>query len=299
MTNTDRTDRDVARCWNGNADQWTTDVRAGFDGYRDLFTWPAFERFVGDVAGLDAIDLGCGEGTNTRRLARSGARVTGVDLSERLIGHARRAEADGPLGIAYHVGSFSERTRFPDASFDLVISTLALMDGADLPGAMREAHRLLRPGGTLAFSVLHPCHVTPGLRWERDGDGRTTGLVVDRYHDRTPFTERWRFGDRPAPADGEAPVEPFAVPRFPRTLADWINAVAGAGLVIERIEEPVPSDEAIAARPRFARWRDLAAFLLMVRARRPKQAGACPAERCGGTSDPQTTWTDQSASSAS
>ena len=269
MTDTDTTDYDVAKRWDANADQWTADVRAGFDSYRDLFTWPAFERFVGDVAGLDAIDLGCGEGTNTRRLAQAGAHMAGIDLSERLIGHARRAEVADPLGIAYHVGSYSERMPFPNGSFDLVISTLALMDGPDLPGAMREAHRLLRPGGTLAFSVLHPCHITPGLRWERDGDGRTTGLVVDRYRDRTPFTERWRFGDRPAPVDGEAPVEPFAVPRFHRTLADWINAIADARLVVERIEEPVPGDEAIAEQPRFARWRDLAAFLLMVRARRP------------------------------
>lgn len=269
MTERDTTDRDVAERWDANADQWTTDVRAGFDSYRDLFTWPAFERFVGDVAGLEVIDLGCGEGTNTRRLARAGARMVGIDLSERLIDYARQAEKDDPLGIAYQVGSYSEHTSFADASFDLAISTLAFMDGADLAGAMREARRLLRPGGALAFSVLHPCHVTPGLRWERDGDGRTTGLVVDRYHDRTPFTERWRFGDRPAPAEGEAPIELFAVPRFPRTLADWINAIVDAGLVIERIEEPVLTDEAIAVQSRFARWRDRAAFLLMVRARRP------------------------------
>lgn len=269
MTALDTTDRDVAERWNANADQWTADVRAGFDSYRDLFTWPAFERFVGDVAGRDAIDLGCGEGTNTRRLARVGARMAGIDLSGRLIEHARTAEENERLGIAYCVGSYSERTPFPDGSFDLAISTLAFMDGADLPGAMREAHRLLRPSGTLAFSVLHPCYITPGLRWERDGDGHARGLVVDRYHDRTSFTEHWRFGDRPAPTDDEAPVEPFAVPRFPRTLADWINTIADAGLVIERVEEPVPSEEAIAARPRFARWRDLAAFLLMVRARKP------------------------------
>lgn len=269
MTSPDTTDREVARRWDANADQWTADVRAGFDSYRDLFTWPAFERLVGNVAGLDAIDLGCGEGTNTRRLARAGARMSGIDLSERLIAHARAAETDDPLDVAYQVGSYSERTPFPDSSFHLAISTLALMDGADLPGAMREAHRLLRPGGTLAFSVLHPCHITPGLRWQRDEGGRTTGLVVHRYHDRTPFTERWRFGDRPAPAEGEEPVEPFAVPRFPRTLADWINAVAVAGFVIERLEEPVPNDAAIATQPRFARWRDCAAFLLMVRARRP------------------------------
>lgn len=270
MNNLDDDDQAVAERWNANADQWTADVRAGFDSYRDLFTWPAFARFVGGVAGLDVVDLGCGEGTNTRRLARAGARMTGIDLSERLIAHARRSEEAEPAGIAYHVASYSQRTPLPDASFDLAISTLALMDGPDLAGAMREAHRLLRPGGVLAFSVLHPCHISPALRWEKDAHGRTTGLVVDRYHDRTVFTEHWRFGDRPPPARESERVEPFAVPRFPRTLADWINAVAGAGLVIERVEEPCPDEAAIRERPRFARWRDHAAFLLLLRARRPR-----------------------------
>lgn len=263
----DATEAAVAARWDANADRWAADVRAGFDTYRDLFTWPAFARFLGEVRGLDAVDLGCGEGTNTRRLARLGARATGIDLSERMVAHARAAEEAEPLGVAYRVASFSAPTGLPDASFDLAVSTLALMDGPDLEGALREAHRLLRPGGALVFSALHPCFIAPGLRWERDAAGRATGLVVSRYFDRAPFTEAWRFGARPAPAEGEAPVEPFAVPRFPRTLSAWINAVAGAGFRIAAVEEPRP-DEPVARDPRFARWRDLAAFLLLVRAER-------------------------------
>ena len=264
----DVTDAAVAARWDANADRWAADVRAGYDTYRDAFTWPAFARFVGDVAGLDVVDLGCGEGANTRRLATLGARMTGIDLSERLIRHARAAEETEPLGIAYRTTSYSAHTGFADASFDLAVSTLALMDGSDLEGAMREAHRLLRPGGTLAFSVLHPCFITPGLRWERDEAGRATGLVVSRYFDRASFTERWRFGARPEPASGDPPVALFAVPRFPRTLSEWVNAIAEAGFRIAAVEEPRP-DEQVAQDPRFARWRDLAAFLLMVRAERP------------------------------
>ena len=53
-----------------------------------------FLRFVGDVSGLQVVDFGCGEGTNTRRFARAGARMTGIDLSERLIAHARESEEE-------------------------------------------------------------------------------------------------------------------------------------------------------------------------------------------------------------
>ncbi len=271
MTKSNKADQHVADRWNANADQWTADVRAGYDTYRDLFTWPAFRRFLGDVSGLDVMDFGCGEGTNTRRLARVGARMTGIDLSDRQITHARAAEAEDPLGVCYHVASFSQRTSFPDRSFDRVVSTLALMDGPDLSGALREAFRLLRPGGLLAFSVLHPCHISPGLRWEKDAAGRTTGLIVDRYHDRTAFTEEWRFSARPVSEANDQKAEPFLVPRFPRTLADWINAIVEAGFVIDRLEEPVPDEAAIRQQSRFARWRDQAAFLLMIRARRSAQ----------------------------
>jgi 2-polyprenyl-3-methyl-5-hydroxy-6-metoxy-1,4-benzoquinol methylase len=264
MTDKSKAHDDVAACWNQNADQWTADVRGGFDIYRDLFTFPAFQAFVPPLAGLDVIDFGCGEGTNTRRLAQMGARMTGIDISERLIEYARKAEEADPLGITYKVTSYSVETGFPAGAFDAVVSTMALMDGPDFDGAMGEAFRLVRPGGFVAFSILHPCFITPGLRWEEDEAGRTIGLRVARYFDRASFVERWRFKSR----SGEG-LTPFAVPRFPRTMSDYINGVANAGFRICRIEEPQPSEEACKAAPRLRKWRDIAGVVLMVLAERP------------------------------
>jgi 2-polyprenyl-3-methyl-5-hydroxy-6-metoxy-1,4-benzoquinol methylase len=257
--------RHAAALWNENADQWTQDVRSGYDVYRDLFTFPAFMNILPSLEGLDVIDFGCGEGTNTRKFARAGARVTGIDISERMIAHAVEAERADPLGIDYRLSSYSDHSGLEDRSFEAVLSTMALMDGPDIGGAMREAHRLLRPGGFIAFSVLHPCFITPGLRWEKDEAGRTTGLIVSRYFDRTTFDESWRFGARPQ----EEAVQPFLVARFPRTIGDYLNAVADAGFRIVHVGEPRPPADACGAKPGFQRWIDLAAFLLLVLAVRP------------------------------
>ena len=179
-------DIDVAKHWNDNADQWARDVRAGFDVYRDQFTFPAFLDALPPINGLDVIDFGCGEGTNTRAFARLGARVTGIDLSARMIEHARKTEEADPLGIGYHVTSYSDHCGMPDASYDAVLSTMALMDGPDLPGTMQEAHRLLRPGDgrtAIARSAKTPgdqpedkarCHVQQ--RWEYAARHERAGL---------------------------------------------------------------------------------------------------------------------------
>jgi len=251
---------DVAAAWNRNAARWSDDIRAGYDLYRDVFTLPAFLAFMPGIAGREAIDLGCGEGSNTRRLADLGGRMTGIDISDALIARAREAERREPKGIRYETCSFSRLDPFPDASFDHVVSTMALMDGPDFSGAMHEAWRVLRRGGTLCFSVLHPCFVTPALRWLRDEEGNYEGMRVGRYFDREPFVERWRFSKRPDPES----IEPFEVPRFPRTLSDHLNALADAGFRIARIEEGRPDEATVRANPWLMRWRDHAALVLFV-----------------------------------
>lgn len=252
----------VAAAWDRNADQWANDVQAGFDVYRALYTLPAYLSFMPDIKDKSVIDLGCGEGSNTRRFAQLGGKVTGIDLSRRFIEQARRKETETPLGIRYEVSSFSNLTALDDATFDVALSTMALMDGPNFPAAMKEAYRILRSGGLISFSVLHPCFITPATKWVRDEDGRHLGLRVGRYFEKEPFIEHWHFNKRPS-TEG---IVPFEVPRFPRTLSEYINAVSDAGFRINKIDEPRPDATLSEKNPWLARWHAHAPLVLFVEA---------------------------------
>ena len=172
-------------------------------------------------------------------------------------------ERRAPLGISYVCTAYTRLEMFPSASFDAVVSFMAMMDGPGFDRAMAEAFRVLRPGGMLAFSITHPCFMTRDAKWMRDEHGTKVAWVVRNYFNPAPWVERWRFTDAPA----DAPE--FAVPRFDRTLSEYLNAVLDAGFRLTRIEEPRPSEEYCQAHPSQRGWREHAGLFLHVRAAKP------------------------------
>ena len=72
--------KEAGEYWDGNADAWTQLARAGYDVYRDHLNTPAFLEMLPDVIGLAGLDIGCGEGHNTRLVAGRGARMAAVDV---------------------------------------------------------------------------------------------------------------------------------------------------------------------------------------------------------------------------
>jgi ubiquinone/menaquinone biosynthesis C-methylase UbiE len=253
---------DIRRQWNANAAAWTEMSRAGFDRYRDLVNTPGFFALLPAVDGLTCLDLGCGEGHNTRLLARRGARVVAVDIAESFIAAAAGIPHQG---IRYLVGD-GALLPFRAASFDAVTAFMSLMDTADPERTLREVARVLRPGGFVQFSVLHPIMSAPVGHWVEDEAGARQARAIGEYFYQGPLTETWTFGA--AAAQFRDRYQPFTITYARRTFAGWLDAVLGAGLRVEAVAEPHADEQTAAGHPEVADTR-IVPYFLQVRARKP------------------------------
>ena len=255
----------VKSCWENNAENWTKLSRAGYDVYRDFMNTPHFLRMLTDEKGKLGLDVGCGEGTNTRRVAELGATMKAVDITETFIKHAKATEADDPKGIEYFTAP-AQNMPFGDQTFDFVTAFMTLMDMGDLEGAFKEIFRVLKPGGFIQFNICHPCYDLPNKKKITDENGEEIGYQIGGYFDGAFTMFEWCFSTAPKEIKDNMPK--FQVPAQHRTLSQWVNMMIDAGFVIEKFDEPYATDEEIAACPAVRDTRILGYFL-HVRVRKP------------------------------
>lgn len=247
---------DTGAEWEANAAAWIEMSRAGSDVYRDLVNTPAFLGMLPDVTGLRCLDLGCGEGHNTRLLSDLGARLTALDISGTFIRAAR--DAAPTVG---HVQGDATMLPFPDASFDAVTAFMSVMDTTAPEVVIAEAARVVRVGGWFQFSITHPVNVSPLRQWVVDEHGVRTALAVGDYFSEGHLTERWTFGS--APEHLRARHELFTITSARRTISTWLNAVTEVGLLVEHVAEPCASPEVAAQHPEVADTRIVPYFLII------------------------------------
>jgi SAM-dependent methyltransferase len=253
-------ERENAKHWEENAPDWVRLVRRGFDESRDLVNSPAFFAMLPEVRGLRGLDLGCGEGHNTRQLAARGARLTALDIATAMVHATADEERREPRGIRVVRGS-GATLPFADHSFDFVTAFMSLMDMPDHARVLGEVHRVLAPGGFFQLSMTHPCFQTPLWEWVKDSAGKRRGVICgDYFRELHGDVEEWTFGA--ARRAGETP-RPFRIPRFTHTLSTWLNLFLDAGFVLERFVEPTVDEATVAAHPQVYDHRVIAYFLTM------------------------------------
>jgi len=262
--------KEVARYWDNNADTWTELVQAGYDIYRDHLNTPAFLEILPDVRGLKGLDIGCGEGHNTRLVAERGAIMAAVDASQRFLHHAIDAEKKKPLKIRYKYASATDLP-FSHDFFDFVMATMSIMEFAELGDALKEAYRVLKPGGFFQFSISHPCFQKLRMHWidwtDKDGKTERRGVLAGDYFDaKQGEVIEWLF--EATPPELLEKYEKFKVPVFPHTLTYWLNLLLDTGFILERFCEPCPTQEAMEKYPLLRDARIIGAFL-HIRCRKP------------------------------
>ena len=193
-------------------------VKAGYDRWAAVYDtngnpmqaleWHAVSNLFGSVAGLSVLDLGCGTGRHALHLANNGAIVTGLDFSDGMLTEARQKPGADEVTFLSH--DLHEPLPFDDHGFDLVFSGLVLEHLKDLELFFQEIHRVLKSGGRVIVSAMHPAMFLRG--------------------------SQARFTD---PTSGDL-VQPGSIDH---KLGDMVMAAVGAGFTLDAIDEHSPDTD--------------------------------------------------------
>ncbi len=228
-------------------------LRRRDDCLNDLLEQPAIKKLLPDLRGKAVLDLGCGFGANCLDFAHRGAeRVVGLDVSEKML-RAAQAESSAPQ-IEYLHMDMSDISRINE-SFDLIYSSLAFHYIENFSQLSRDIFPLLKRGGRLLFSQEHPI-VTATIggqgHFNRDENGNRVSYTFSNYSQSGRRESFW-FVD--------------GVVKYHRSMGEIITALAEAGLVIEKVEEPRPESWALEKLPSLSKELLKPTFLI-VRARK-------------------------------
>jgi SAM-dependent methyltransferase len=203
---------------------------AGVDSapYNSLYERPATLALLPPLAGARVLDAGCGAGWYAAELASRGALVTAIDASAAMIGHARDRFTSPQLHdlrdrVELRVADLEQPLSFAfDRSFDGIVSSLALHYVRDWGRTLAEFRRILKPEGWLVFSTHHPA-------------AEAVRLDTPRYLEVELVEDYWKWVG--------------TVRYYRRPLSGIVDALTNAGLAIERLVEPLPTEEFRKLRP--------------------------------------------------
>jgi SAM-dependent methyltransferase len=213
--------------WSADADDYQArHGRQLAGGGKAWGTWDLPEselRVLGEVAGRDVLELGCGAAQGSIDLARAGARPVGLDLSDGQLAHARRLIREAGVAVSL-VHASAEAVPLADGSFDIVFCDHGAMNFADPYRTVPEVARLLRPGGLFVF-----CHLSPivDLCWPEDAERAGDRLVRDYF--------------------GMHQIDDGDEVLFQLPYGEWIRLFRANGLEVLDLIEPRPAPDAVSS----------------------------------------------------
>ena len=212
--------------WQRHADEWITWARTGLDSY-DTFHRDAFLPLIPPPGRL-TVDVGCGEGRVSRDLRALGHRVLAIDLSLAMT-CAAATHPEQPVSAV-----LADATRLPLASgaADCAVAFMSLHDIDHMPAAVREIARILAVGGRLVIAIVHPINSAGRFTGDKADPGRPF-VIEGSYLQPERYVDTVVSDGLTVTFHGEH-----------RPLQAYTEALADAGLVIERLREPSNPDRA-------------------------------------------------------
>jgi SAM-dependent methyltransferase len=196
------------------------------NGLEGAGEWHELKNMLPDFKDKRVLDLGCGFGWHCRYAVENGARsVIGIDISQKMLSEAKSKTKCGNIE---YICMPIEDIDFPEESFDVVISSLALHYIKSFEDVLDRVYKCLSRGGDFIFSVEHPILTAQGPQdWYYDDKGNILHWPVDHY-----FTE----GIRNAKFLGEEVI------KYHRTLTTYLNSLIKIGFEITGVVEPKPAE---------------------------------------------------------
>jgi len=226
--------REVRNVWEQNAEWWDGKTGEGND-FQRILIGPATERLLQLRPGEMVLDIACGNGAFSRRMAQVGAQVVAFDFSERFLARARERTVHNIDRIDYRLMDATDESQLLALGrrrFDAAVCTMALMDMTTIDPLMSALSQLLKAGGRFIFSVLHPCFNNGSNMVveteDREGEiVRTYSVKVSKYI-------------QPSVTKGLGIIgQPVPQYYFHRPISVLFNACFKAGFILDGLEEPV------------------------------------------------------------
>jgi 2-polyprenyl-3-methyl-5-hydroxy-6-metoxy-1,4-benzoquinol methylase len=219
--------------WDTNATAWDERMSSG-GGFQSILIAPTVEKMLDIQPGETVLDIACGNGIFSRRLAELGATVVASDFSPKLIERARQRTTEQADRIAYHVVDATNEAELmalgAEQQFDAAVCNNAIMDMPAIEPLFRAVAKLLKPNGRFVFSVMHPCFnglsISKNTRLPDYAQETTYAIEVSRYLS-------WEVSK--GLAISEQPLEQYY---WHRPLHVLLNSAFVSGLVMDRLEEP-------------------------------------------------------------
>jgi 2-polyprenyl-3-methyl-5-hydroxy-6-metoxy-1,4-benzoquinol methylase len=235
---------ETRQAWNANASFWDRRMGEGND-FVEVLVWPPTVRMLQVQSGERVLDIACGNGLTSRRLAALGADVVAIDFAEVMIDCARARTTSNSERIDYRVLDATDLDALlalGEGAFDAALCSMALFDMAEIRPLLSALTTLLHSSGRFVFSVLHPCFNSSHIAQMAEQEDREGQIV-------TTYAIKVMGYATPTIARGVATRgQPVPHLYFHRPLQNLLGAAFAEGLVLDALEEPTFPEDHVSGR---------------------------------------------------